>query len=502
MHRAPLILALATLVGLTALAACGDDRPSMQEVARREAAGFHEPDPERIPSRLATNPGTPWGDYLGSAACKRCHEQEHAQWRGSFHSRTLYHAAAETVFGDFSGESKFEDKQYPVIVEPYTYVDPRTEKTRFYMNIRWRRPEDGGPTTFEEADTYGSGELPGLVQGTYEVIYSFGNRRHQPYVARWPDGRYWVLPVFWNDVDKQWRFNGFRPYVRSCAQCHVTGIKTVSFDNGQGQMPMTSPDIPLWNPLPKDEGWADGAVGCENCHGPGRDHVLAVEKVGTEKYRELRKTDAKGPSIWNGRDAKDPMHLGDACGRCHNFFTESSCSWTPGPNGYERDPLRDPITPADETKGFQFYPDGSHKSPCTVVAVYRKTEMHAQGIGCVECHDPHGTANWADLTDSIEDNALCLRCHETQFPTEEAQLAHSQHKAGTRGNMCVECHMPRHMQFTNGVHIMSKRIYSHEFSVPTGDRPDNGPPPSCNVCHTDKSYKWTRETIKKMWPPK
>ncbi|MDJ0974935.1 MAG: cytochrome c3 family protein [Planctomycetota bacterium] len=502
MRLTPIAIFLSAMTAAWLLASCGDDTPTTGEVAARVQAGFHKPDPERIPSRLATNPGTPWGDYLGSKACKSCHEEMYDQWRGSFHSRTLYDAVSETVFGDFSGETRFEDPEFPVVVEPYTYTDPRTERQRFYMRIRWRRPEEGGPTNFEEADTYGAGELPALIQGTYEVKYAFGNRRHQPYVGRWPDGRYWILPIFWNDVEKQWRFNGFRPYVRACAHCHVTGIKTSLEDNGESLMPMTHPDHPRWNPKPADEGWADGAVGCENCHGPGRQHVLAVNEMGEAKYREARKTGEKGPSIWNGLDAKDPAHAMDACGRCHNFFTESACSWTPGPEGYRRDPLFTPLKPSSDPgeKGWQFYDDGSHKSPCTVVEVYRSTKMHAAGIGCAECHDPHGTPNWADLTDSIEDNRLCLRCHAEEFPDEAAQIAHSKHKLGTPGNMCVECHMPRHMAFTNGVHIMSKRIYSHEFSVPTGNRPDNGPPPSCNVCHTDKDYAWTRETIKQLWP--
>ena len=196
------------------------------ELARRTHAGFHVPDPERIPSHLATNPGTPWGDYLGSEACRRCHETEYAKWRRSFHSRTLYDAAAPTVFGDFSGKTRFDDLRYPwFIVEPYTREDPETGRERYYMKIRHRTKAEGLSDRARSADTYGAG-VPDLSHGDVEVIFAFGNRRHQPYVARWPDGKHWVLPILWNDVKRSWEYDGFRPYVESCATCHTTGIRT------------------------------------------------------------------------------------------------------------------------------------------------------------------------------------------------------------------------------------------------------------------------------------
>jgi predicted CXXCH cytochrome family protein len=123
--------------------------------------------------------------------------------------------------------------------------------------------------------------------------------------------------------------------------------------------------------------------------------------------------------------------------------------------------------------------------------------MFHEGIGCTVCHDPHGNDNWADLRLSIHDNALCLSCHD-EYETVEAQTAHSRHAPGSPGNLCVECHMPRHMIFTNGVEHMSDRIFSHEFGIPTGEGPAGAPPSSCVVCHTDQSESWTRETLR-LW---
>jgi predicted CXXCH cytochrome family protein len=486
--------------------------------------GFYKQQPNRIPSEFATNPGTPWGDYLGSKACETCHEKEYAGWRDSFHSKTLYGAVPQTVFGDFARKEAFDDPTVSRLGVRKNWFriwvserkDETTGKTRFFMQIRlsddlrvhadWRRL----------ANTYGGG-LPEYPEGEFEVIYAFGNRRHQPYVARWPDGKYWILPIFWNDADKEWRYCGFRPYVESCAHCHTTGIRSAPtpWRPGQSPLPMTEPL--RFNLAPAEEGWAEGGVGCETCHGPGRAHVAAVEAVGNDVYRARLASGEQKPTIFDGK--QDAEGESRSCGRCHDFFTESTVTYVPGPDGYERPPMTHMVRFADE-RGFrapegvgQFYADGSHRSPCSTGAIYRGTKMAHEGIRCTQCHDPHGNASWAELRLPIEHNELCLSCHEKQFPTLEAQTRHSHHGADSPGNRCVECHMPREGVFTNGVDDMSDLLPKHEFSIPTGirkpalplppPRPGEGPfpdpppppPPSCNVCHRDQTDLWTREKI-------
>ena len=501
------------------LAACGEDpapaptepETNTAQTALGEAAKVvREYDANRIPHELATNPGTPWGDYVGSQVCKRCHEEEYHKWRKSWHSRTLYDVVDQTVFGDFSGKVIFDlahDGRHKMwfIVEPFTKPDPITGEKRFYMTIRWRTPDGGPPPADALVDTYRGG-LPPDPTGTYEVIYSFGNRRHQPYVARFPDGQHWVLPVFWNDIEKAWRYDGYRPYVSACGGCHVSGIKTADRDPRRGPKGVLKlSDPPLHNMEPENEGWADGAVSCEVCHGPGRHHVREVERLGPTRYAELLEAGEKEPTIWDGR--RGPRGTSpeqtferrlDQCGQCHNFHTEHTASWVPTPQGFLRDANKDPIR-LDQYNirgqgNFQFYGDGSPKSPCTVVAVYRTSTMYEQGVGCWDCHDPHGTDHWADLILPVKNNELCISCHQ-ELESVEAQTAHSRHIAGSPGNRCIECHMPRHLAFSNGVHQMSDRIPRHSFDIPTGIRRPGGPPSACNICHTDRSHEWTREQL-------
>jgi predicted CXXCH cytochrome family protein len=218
-----------------------------------------------------------------------------------------------------------------------------------------------------------------------------------------------------------------------------------------------------------------------------------VEAVGVERYRTLLREGKKAPTIWSGRGTQEVQIL--QCDQCHDFFTESSFSWVPKPHGFDRDPVKTPIQPVAGNES-QFYGDGSRKSPCSIGQDFRTSEMYAQGVRCSDCHDPHGTSHWADLVLPTSKNELCLKCHSTLFPDLEAQTRHSRHAAGSPGNLCVECHMPRHMIFTNGVEMMSDRIPRHDFSVPTGEQRPGGPPPSCNVCHSDRDASWTRAVLR------
>ena len=73
--------------------------------------------------------------------------------------------------------------------------------------------------------------------------------------------------------------------------------------------------------------------------------------------------------------------------------------------------------------------------------------------------------------------------------------AHSHHKAGSTGNECIACHMPKIAQT-----IADQNVRSHTFHFVTpSDTETLKIPNACNVCHTDKSIEWAKSALE-SWP--
>jgi len=116
--------------------------------------------------------------------------------------------------------------------------------------------------------------------------------------------------------------------------------------------------------------------------------------------------------------------------------------------------------------------------------------MHARGVTCFSCHDPHASENDAMLRQP--GNSVCLACHgpNSQNGPHTATIeAHTHHVAGSPGRQCAACHMPKTEQTIAGVNVSG-----HTFCFVYPDRTASLKiPNACNVCHTDKSTAWTTE---------
>jgi predicted CXXCH cytochrome family protein len=114
---------------------------------------------------------------------------------------------------------------------------------------------------------------------------------------------------------------------------------------------------------------------------------------------------------------------------------------------------------------------------------------------CTTCHEPHRAA---ELKDTIEDNNLCLRCHQ-EFRPSEALARHTGHGAdpvANAGARCVECHMPRIVSHAGSVKL---RSHVYERPDPKKDR-EAGRPNACLLCHADKESAWAEQAVARMWP--
>jgi tetratricopeptide (TPR) repeat protein len=128
-----------------------------------------------------------------------------------------------------------------------------------------------------------------------------------------------------------------------------------------------------------------------------------------------------------------------------------------------------------------YYADGQQRDEVFVWGSFLQSRMHAAGVTCGDCHDPHTQKLRAP------GNAVCAQCH---LASKYDATSHHFHPGGSRGAQCANCHMPA----TTYMVIDPRR--DHSLRVP---RPDLsvklGTPNACNECHRDNTAQWAADRV-------
>jgi tetratricopeptide (TPR) repeat protein len=265
-----------------------------------------------------------------------------------------------------------------------------------------------------------------------------------------------------------------------CADCHSTGLKK-NYDAAADRFKTS---------------WAEINVSCEACHGPGSRHLEWAK--GQYVVSGLSRTnsvdpDRKGLTVslderrgvtWTvnvasgNSDRSRPRateHEIDVCAQCHSRRGQIA-------EGYEAGkPLWDHYRPAllDEPL---YYADGQQRGEVYDWGSFLQSKMHAKGVTCSDCHNPHTGKLRA------EGNALCSTCHlGSKYDTTQ----HTHHTSASAGAACVSCHMP-----TTTYMVVDPR-HDHSLRVP---RPDLSvalrTPNPCSACHTNHDARWAAARVK------
>ena len=356
--------------------------------------------------------------YLGSNSCAGCHTEAFQNWQGSHHDQAMQHATAATVKGDFNN-SLFEAPGNSALFSK--------KADGFYARL---------------AGTDGQ-------VSEHKILYTFGTEPLQQYLVAFPDGRLQQLPVAWNTLTNQWFdpqpellaqpgewvhwSEGAKNWNSMCADCHSNNVEK-NFDIASNSYSTTVTELD---------------VGCESCHGPGRDHVAAVSSA------DFNATlDKLHISMRVGEDSQAVV---DQCGRCHARRQQLTTKFEHGSSQLLDHYLPQLLTPPT------YHSDGQILDEVFVYGSFVQSKMYHSGVGCVDCHQPHSVKLKA------EGNQLCVGCHSSeQFDTPEhhhhsANLAQPIGSQQPQGSQCIDCHMPGRLYMGNDYRR------DHSFRIP---RPD------------------------------
>jgi predicted CXXCH cytochrome family protein len=417
-------------------------------------------------------------DYAGSKACAECHDVEHDQWARSLHIRMTKPAAEALMVGNFDNVS-FADHGRAYRME--------SRDGRRYISVS----HGGGP--FE----------------TFEVHYTLGAKRFQGYLSRLPDGRIYVLPVFWNVAQRRWLdWKEITPvpdgahdlrqiWNVTCFNCHATNLDA-KFDVATRTY---------------NTAWTEMGLGCETCHGPGRPHIELMrdwEKNPSTKpaYDTSASNRALGPAlkIFSPRTA-EPRQVFDVCAYCHGNKNNLFLGFLPGRRmeDFALPFLVSQPMPADDPQG-DFWPDGRPSRFNRPQALTLSGCFIKGNITCTNCHVAHGSRQEHSLKVAIsESDNLCTQCHETVkgrgadpgargeliVATTGAELErHTHHPVGSQGSRCIECHMSD----VNWRLLIRRR--DHTFAAPVPEMTAKyGVPNGCNTCHDNRTPEWASKTM-------
>lgn len=393
-------------------------------------------------------------EYVGGVACAGCHAAEAQLWRGSHHDLAMQPVSDETVLGDFANAV-------------YTYNDMTT-------------------TFFERDGQYwvNTEGAEGALQD-FRVSHTFGVEPLQQYLIELPRGHFQSLSIAWDarsadeggqrwfhlypdeavDSDDPLHWTGtYQSWNTMCAECHSTNLRK-NYDSADDAFTTS---------------WSSINVDCEACHGPGSAHVASPTEYPLANARTERAWvvvgDAVTAQLQAGSASGEEI---DTCAQCHARRSQLSDDHDPG------DPFLNAFRPALLDTNL-YHADGQILDEVYVYGSFLQSAMHANGVTCSDCHEPHSAQTRAS------GNALCSQCHTAEvFDT----ASHHRHESGTPGAQCVNCHMRAE------TYMVVDPRRDHSFRVPRPDlSADLGAPNACSDCHADQSSQWAAARIAEWYP--
>jgi hypothetical protein len=450
------------------------------------------PDPRLLPDsavdRTQTASNILPDDYLGPETCKSCHARNYRLWKEHPHRRMNQDAGPDSVRGDFADH---------VLRLPTGEARFTTEEGGYQVTAR---RADGGVRRWQVTRTVGTRYMQfyiGVETDGPEPADHLARKEHMIPFAWWVSLGRW-LPKSYFDADGPEdlgadglpraegldSFKDVRPWTGVCMSCHNTAPyayravhrlyagfpdTTVSLAVGPLSAALSptvaaEPTIASFEQinmrLDPAEHLVTLGISCESCHFGGREHALQGDKIHflpTSPFLRLTAHRADRPLT---DDRKNPATLTGICTQCHSGNS-------------------------------LFYPNGCAETNSREGLDFNLGACSSQ-MTCVHCHEPHTAGPMEGGPTQAAHVAACVRCHP-QYADEGRAAAHARHDAAA-GVTCLDCHMPRQVIGLDGL------VRTHRVGMPVEESMvANGVANACNLCHLDRSVRWTLEELEQGW---
>ncbi len=350
-----------------------------------------------------TKPVHDWraDEYVGSQTCSDCHPEIAEMY--------AEHPMANTM--ELVADSELEEISDGDSVEFEA------------VGCRYRVERDGNRLIHTEFMTDADGNT--VYEQPMEVQYAAGSATKSYLIDR--GGSLTESPISWYSEKQKWdlspgyhdnprqRFN--RRVSDGCVQCHAGRVAPA----GEGMSDRF--EEPPFLEMP---------IGCERCHGPGKQHVEKMESGDWDSEN------ATAEELGIVNPAQLDRHLADAvCYQCHmdgkRRILRKGRSYHDFQPGMATEDIwtvfvEHTLSETGESQPFTSQVQQMHSSAC-----FRGSDGQMR---CTSCHDPHFAPQGDEKAAFYRER--CNRCHTEHgcaVPLEEREQPPAL-------NSCIHCHMP------------------------------------------------------------
>ena len=404
------------------------DATDEQDSAASSRSASHVPD---VPPPVASPYVNTAADvaYVGSESCAACHQEQHASYLQTAHSRAL---------SDVDPALEPPDAEYVHTASRRRY--------RVYRQDGELRHRESLASSADVAARAGSND--DAVLNDYPLRFLVGSGRHSRTYLAEIDGFLIESPVTWYASQQRWAMSpgydrpqhaGFqRTADTGCLICHAGRVEPLAGSVHRVQL-------------------HELAIGCESCHGPGSLHV--------ERHSTGDPPPGEDLSIVHpARLSRERQE--DTCAMCHLRGDATVLV-----RGRRTTDFRPGLRLADFRVDYVPSFAGQEMKVVGHVEQMRLSRCYTQTdtLTCTTCHDPHAPPAAERRIEHYRQ--ACLTCHTA----ESCELPVETRRESQPADACAACHMPQvptdipHIAFTH--HRIGRHAAPASQAAP-GPNPD------------------------------